>query len=226
MRIQDSARLILLKFDVRCVAEYDRFMSQAQQRVSAIILAGGQSRRMGRDKALIDYRGQPIIAHVINTLHALSDDIVVVSNRSDLYGSFGARVVPDYDPPCGPLGGIAAGLQAAQYPLAVVVACDMPFLNMKLLRWLIDLAEGYDAVVPQTGDEFEPLHAVYRRECHSPIVRHIERGERRVISFFADVRLRPVPEPEWRRLDPAGRSLVNLNTPDDLAVLSSATGNG
>jgi len=102
----------------------------------------------------------------------------------------------------------------------------MPFLNMTLLRWLIDLADGYDAVVPQTGDEFEPLHAVYRRECYSPMVQRIERGERRVISFFADVRLRPVPEPEWRVLDPAGRSLVNLNTPDDLDLLSSPAGNG
>ena len=197
-----------------------------QQSVSAIILAGGQSRRMGRDKALIDYQGRPIVAHVIDTLRALSDDIVVVANRSDLYGPFGARVVPDYEPPCGPLGGIAAGLQAVQHPLVVVVACDMPFLSVPLLRWLIDLAEGYDAVVPQTGDEFEPLHAVYRRECYSSIVRRLERGERRVISFFADVRLRPVPEPEWRPFDPAGRSLVNLNTPDDLNVLSPPADSG
>lgn len=188
--------------------------------VSAIVQAGGQSRRMGRDKALIDYQGRPIIAHVIETLRALTDDIVVVSNRSDLYSSFGARVVPDYDPPCGPLGGLAAGLHAAQQPLAVVVACDMPFLNVNLLRWLIELADGYDAVVPQSGAEFEPLHAVYRRDCYHPIVHRIERGERRVISFFADVRLRPVPEAEWRVLDPAGRSLINLNTPADLDLLA------
>jgi molybdopterin-guanine dinucleotide biosynthesis protein A len=197
-------------------------MNEPRQMVSAIILAGGQSRRMGRDKALIDYQGRPIIAHVIDTLRAVSDDLVVVSNRSELYGSFGARVVPDYDPPCGPLGGIAVGLQAARHPLTVVVACDMPFLNVLLLRRLIDLADGYDAVVPQTGDEFEPLHAVYRRDCYDPIVQRIERGERRVISFFADVRLRPVPEIEWRAIDPEGRSLVNLNTPDDLDVLTSS----
>ena len=201
-------------------------MPTSPQTVSAIVLAGGQSRRMGRDKALIDFQGRPIIAHVLDTLGAVAEDIVVVSNRSDLYSSFGARLVPDYDPPCGPLGGIAAGLQAVQHPLAVVVACDMPFLNVTLLHWLIDLAEGFDAVVPQTGDEFEPLHAVYRRECYSPIVQRLERGERRVISFFADVRLRPVPEPEWRRLDPEGRSLVNLNTPDDLNQLPASAANG
>jgi molybdopterin-guanine dinucleotide biosynthesis protein A len=198
-------------------------MNEVLLPVSAIIQAGGQSRRMGRDKALIDYQGRPIIAHVIATLRALTDDVVVVSNRSDLYSLFGARVIADYDPPCGPLGGLAAGLQAVKAELAIVVACDMPFLNVNLLRWLIDRAEGYDAVVPQSGAEFEPLHAVYRRTCHNPIVQRIEKGERRVISFFDDVRLRAVPEAEWRRLDPEGRSLINLNTPGDLGQLAAPT---
>ena len=195
-------------------------MNNTAWRVSAITLAGGQSRRMGRDKALIDYQGRPIIAHVIETLCALSDDVIVVSNRSEIYGRFGARVVADYEPPCGPLGGIAVGLAAAQHDLVAVVACDMPFLNIELLRRLIDAAEGVDAVVPKTGDEFEPLHAVYRHTCHAPIVRRIEQGDRRVISFFEDVRVRAVPEAEWRVLDPEGRSLINLNTPDDLGQLA------
>jgi molybdopterin-guanine dinucleotide biosynthesis protein A len=195
-------------------------MDEPQQSVSAIIMAGGQSRRMGRDKALIDYKGQPIIAHVIGTLRTLSDDILIVSNRLDLYGAFSARVVPDYEPPSGPLGGIAVGLQAARNDKSIVVACDMPFLNVTLLRWLIDLSAEFDAVVLQTGTEFEPLHAVYRRACYNPITQRLERGERRVISFFADVRLRTVPEAEWRSLDPEGRSLINLNTPGDLDHLT------
>jgi molybdopterin-guanine dinucleotide biosynthesis protein A len=125
--------------------------------------------------------------------------------------------VVDYDPPCGPLGGIAAGLRAMDAELAIVVACDMPFLNVSLLRWLIDQSAGYAAVVPQLGDEYEPLHAIYRRTCTTPIVRRIEQGDRRVISFFADVRLRTIEEAAWRAIDPAGRSLVNLNTPGDLS---------
>jgi molybdenum cofactor guanylyltransferase len=186
--------------------------------VSGIILAGGQSRRMGRDKALIEFQGQPIIVHVINALRPLTNDLVVVSNRSEVYGPLGARVVADYDPPCGPLGGIAAGLQAMESELAIVVACDMPFLDVTLLRWLIDQADGYDAVVPRTGDEYEPLHAVYRRTCAGPIGRRLQQGDRRVISFFADVRLRPIEEAAWRVIDPAGRSLVNLNTPGELSA--------
>ena len=198
-------------------------MNKTDESISAMVLAGGQSRRMGRDKALIEYEGRPIIAHVIDTLRALSNDIVIISNRLDAYGSFGARVVPDYEPPSGPLGGIAVGLQAVQHDRAIVVACDMPFLNVTLLRWLSDLAREFDAVVPQTGDEFEPLHAIYRKACFRPIVERLERGERRVISFFADVRVRAVSEAEWRAIDPAGRSLVNLNTPGDLDHLSEGT---
>ncbi len=195
-------------------------MHPTTQLVSAIVLAGGQSRRMGTDKALIEFQGQPVIAHVIAALRDLTEDVVIVSNRSDRYGTFGARLTADYDPPCGPLGGIAAGLQAITHERAVVVACDMPFLNGTLLRWLIDQSDEYEAVVPQTGSEFEPLHAVYRRSCYQPIVQRLERGERRVISFFADVRLRVVAEAEWRVIDPSGRSLVNLNTPEDLGWLS------
>jgi molybdopterin-guanine dinucleotide biosynthesis protein A len=220
MCLEHSASACDNKFDALEVAEYDRCMGESSSRVSGIILAGGQSRRMGRDKALIDFQGQPIIVRVMAALRALTDDLVVVSNRSDVYGplgaSWGARVVADYDPPCGPLGGIAAGLQAMDSELAIVAACDMPFLNVALLRWLIARADGYDAVVPRTGDEYEPLHAVYRRTCCNPMVRRIEQGDRRVISFFADVRLRTIEETAWRAIDPAGRSLVNLNTPGDL----------
>lgn len=187
--------------------------------ISAIILAGGQSRRMGRDKALIDYNGKPIIAHVIDTLRELSDDVIVVSNRSEIYAPFGARIVPDYDPPSGPLGGILTGLSAAKNDLALVVACDMPFLNRSLLRYLIERAGKVDAVVMQYQDEYEPLHAVYRRTCLPSIQRHLANGDRRVISFFADVHLLTVPAEEWLPLDPAARSIANLNTPEDLQQL-------
>ena len=194
----------------------------AMKSVSAIILAGGQSRRMGCDKALIAFEGKPIIVHVIDTLRELSDDVLVVSNRSEVYASFGARVVPDADPPSGPLGGISVGLAAAQHDLAIVVACDMPFLNTQLLRSLVERAVNVDAVVPLTGDRFEPLHAVYRRACLAAINLHLAGGDRRVISFFDEVQVKAVPETDWRLIDPTGRSLANLNTLDDLRQMRQA----
>jgi molybdenum cofactor guanylyltransferase len=190
-----------------------------QNGISVIILAGGQSQRMGRDKALIDYNGKPIIAHVIETLRELSDDVIVVSNRSETYAPFGARSVPDYDPPSGPLGGIYTGLSAAKNDLAIVVACDMPFLNRSLLRYLIGRAEQADAVVMLADGEYEPLHAVYRRTCLPSIQDHLLKGDRRVISFFDDVRLLTIPADEWRSFDPSGQSIANLNTPEDLQQL-------
>ena len=211
-------------FDAPKRTEYDRDMDNTEPLISAIVLAGGQSRRMGRDKALIEFQGRPLIVHVIDTLRELTNEIMVVANRSESHGAWGARIVPDYDPPCGPLGGIAAGLRAAQHDLAIVVACDMPFLNVQLLRYLLDAAADYDAVVPQTGADFEPLHAVYRRTCYLPIVQRLANGQRRVISFFEDVRLRTVPEAEWRAIDPTGRSVSNLNTPGDVAAAAAAAG--
>jgi molybdopterin-guanine dinucleotide biosynthesis protein A len=96
----------------------------------------------------------------------------------------------------------------------------MPFLNLDLVRYLIERAADFDAVVPQTGDQYEPLHAVYRRTCLAAIQRRLANNERRVISFFQDVRLAAVPEAEWRVIDPTGRSVSNLNTPADLTLLT------
>ena len=218
MRCGDSA-----VGDVVFTPLIDCWYDHDMEPISAIIQAGGQSRRMGTDKALIDYDGRPILAHVIDTLRHLSDDVLVVSNRSDTYGPLaaplGARIVPDYEPPSGPLGGIAAGLAAMNHELGIVVACDMPFLNLDLFRYLIERAADFDVVVPQTGDQYEPLHAIYRRSCLAAIQRRLANNERRVISFFQDVRLSVMPEAEWRAIDPTGRSLANLNTPDDLALL-------
>ncbi len=106
------------------------------------------------------------------------------------------------------------------HDVAVVVACDMPLLNLALLRYLIERAVDFDAVVPLTGDQFEPLHAVYRRTCLAEIQRRLANDERRVISFFQSVRLSVVSEAEWRVIDPAGRSMSNLNTPADLTLLA------
>jgi molybdenum cofactor guanylyltransferase len=118
-------------------------------RVSAVILAGGQSRRMGRDKAFIDFDGRPLIAHVIERVQALCSDVFIVANEVDLYKSFGLPVVSDAYPGKGSLGGIFSGLQTAREESALAVACDMPFLNDALLRFLISLIPQFDVVIPR-----------------------------------------------------------------------------
>lgn len=121
-------------------------------RVSAVILAGGASRRMGRAKAFIDFNGAPLIARVIARVQPLCADVIIVANDADAYAQFGQRVVGDVYPGKGSLGGIFSGLQVAREPYALAVACDMPFLNGALLRHLISLAPLYDVVIPRAHD--------------------------------------------------------------------------
>lgn len=175
----------------------------------------------GEDKALLDFGGRPLVARVFDALRPLTDDLIVVSNRPAAFAAFGVRVVPDWDPPCGPLGGIAAGLRAARRELALVTACDMPFLDGTFLLTLAGRADatGADAVVPLLEGQFEPLHAVYRRSCRPAIERCLAAGDNRAFAFFDAVRLVTMPEAEWRLIDPDGLSLANVNTPDDAARL-------
>ncbi|HLF28607.1 MAG TPA: molybdenum cofactor guanylyltransferase [Anaerolineae bacterium] len=199
---------------------------------SGIILAGGQSRRMGVDKAFIVFQGQTLIERVLDVLRATCEEIVIVANDAQPYARFAARVVPDTPPDFGPLAGLHAGLRAMRAELGVVVAVDMPFLSPALLRALIAAAEGWDAVIPALTAEvsaedvkrhrakdldMHPLHAVYRRTCLPPIAAALERGDRRLNAFFNAVKVRYFDALEIRAHDPALRSLINVNSPDELA---------
>lgn len=124
----------------------------------------------------------------------------------------------DPEPHAGVLPALAAGLSAASGEVCLTVACDMPFVSRGLFRRQLDLLVDADVVIPRTADYLEPMHAVYRRAAVlAAIQAALTRGERRMISYFAEVRVREMVEPEWRALDPAGRAFFNVNTPEDLA---------
>jgi molybdopterin-guanine dinucleotide biosynthesis protein A len=183
--------------------------------LSAVVLCGGVSRRMGTDKAFLEFEGRPLISRVLGALRTISDDVAIVSGREGVYDGLGAKVVPDLRPGCGPLGGIGGGLRAVEHELAAVVACDMPFLNPDFLRLLAARAEGLDGAVPMKGRQFEPLHAVYRRSCLPAIERRLDAADFQVFHFYPEVRIRSVAEREWRPLDPEGLSLVNINSAEE-----------
>ncbi len=191
------------------------------QSVSAAVLAGGQSRRMGRDKSLLRLGGQPLIERVLDRLACLSDDLLVVTNTPEKYGWLAGRVrfVPDpVGPGKGPLAGIAGALQAACHDPVIVVATDMPFLNVELLRYLarLSMTEGADVVVPvvEPGRP-ETMHAVYRKRCLPAIEAALAAGQFKIITFFPHVRVREVPAEELRRFDPDLLSFWNANTPEE-----------
>lgn len=187
-------------------------------KVSAAVLAGGQSHRMGRDKAFLSLGGKPVIQRVLERILPLSDDIILVTNTPEKYAPYADyRITGDVYPGRGALGGIYTALTAARYQHCLIVACDMPFLNTRLLRYLARLAIFWncDVVVPQISGRWETLHAVYSKRCLEPIEQCLRQDQLRVCSFFEKVRLYAVEQPRIERFDPLLRSFLNMNTPEE-----------
>jgi molybdopterin-guanine dinucleotide biosynthesis protein A len=191
--------------------------------VLGVILAGGESRRMGRDKAFLPFGGATLVETVASRLRAACDDVLVVTNRPEPYRVLGLRTAPDALPHRRSLAGIYTGILAAGGP-AFVCGCDMPFLCPALIRYLGGLAVEADVVIPRVRD-YEPLHAVYTPACLEAIRRALAAGGRNA-DILSDVRARVVEEAELRRYDPGLRSLENLNTPDEYAAALAAASAG
>jgi molybdopterin-guanine dinucleotide biosynthesis protein A len=182
------------------------------------IQAGGESRRMGQDKALLPLLGKPLVARVLSSLSTLADEILVTTNRPEDFRFLDVPLYTDKYPGTGALGGLYTALEAAGQPLVAVVACDMPFASADLLIFARDrlLSSGADVAIPRSEEGFEPFHAVYRRDTCLPAVKKaLEAGERRLISWFPDVTVSPILPEEWLPYDPDLLAFWNLNTPDD-----------
>lgn len=184
--------------------------------ISAAVLAGGESRRMGRDKALVEFDGRPLIVHVAGRLREWSDDVFVVGKlpNAQLEGlaPFPWRVVDDHEEVQTPLAGILAALRAARHAHVFVCATDMPFVSSDVVALLASRTGGVDAVAPTNEGTLEPLHALWSTHCVSKLQRIWDDGERSVHGALnrLDVRLVDVPET---------RSFTNLNTQEDLDAL-------
>lgn len=184
--------------------------------ISAAVLAGGKSRRLGINKSLLKLNGEWLLERILGALSVLSDDLLIVGSNRPEFAALPARVVPDDVSDVGPLGGIYSGLRAMRHERGLFVACDMPLLNLPLLRYMILLSAGFDVVIPSIGDQTEPLHAIYSKACISPIESLLQCNELRVIHFFHQVRVRYVTPSEIEVFDPAHLSFSNINTPEDL----------
>src|ERR1700716_1397670 len=132
--------------------------------VSAALMAGGKSKRMGQDKAWIELDGEPLIKRVADVLGQVADEVIIVAN-DPRYESLGLRVVRDRYPTGGALGGIATGVSAATHDPVLVAACDMPFTSADVWRLLLAHAGEADLVIPRIGGEYETLHALYMKAC-------------------------------------------------------------
>lgn len=187
-------------------------------RVTGVIQAGGKSTRMGgRAKALMELGGRRIIDRVVEVVHAVTDQLLIVTNTPELYASLGLPMVPDVFPDHGSLGGIYSGLRAAPGDAAFTVACDMPFLMPEVARLVIDRAALADVVLPTSGGRLETLHACYAKTCLAPMEAKLHQGRLRVAGFFDEVRVLAIPEEEVARFRAPDLIFMNVNTPEELA---------
>ena len=197
---------------------------------TGVILAGGLSRRLGRDKAVEPIGGQPLIQRVIQRVEQVSQEIVVVVADQDRAAGLPLgpqhRVALDRYPGTGSLGGIYSGLDAASNQWTLVVACDMPFLNLSLFRRMLALREDVDAVVPVIEGRPEPTHALYSKACLPLIEPRLIAGDLKISGFFDQVRVRYLPEEDVAALDPEFLSFFNVNTPEDLERALSLAAQG
>lgn len=182
------------------------------------IQAGGQSTRMGQNKALMPFLGKPLIQRMVERLQSLADEMILITNTPELYRFLGLPSFTDLLPGLGNLGGLYTALSVAKQPLAAVLACDLPFVNAGLLaaQQELLLAEDMDVVIPRSQEGLEPLHSLYRRKTCLPAIRAaLDAGERRMISWFPVVRVRELTADEIRRHDPDGLAFINVNTPEE-----------
>ena len=187
--------------------------------MTAIILAGGRSSRLGQNKALQTMEGKSLIQRVIDRLAILSTEIIIVTARGEeipCSSTLSVRTVADVYTESGPLAGIYSGLRASTCPRAIVVGCDTPFLNVNLLDYMSRISSTFDAVVPRIEDNVEPLCAVYSRNCLASIQRLLEENNLRVNNLYTMVKVRYLGEDEIDRYDPKRLSFFNVNTEADL----------
>ncbi|MHC1636186.1 MAG: molybdenum cofactor guanylyltransferase [Candidatus Methanospirareceae archaeon] len=199
-------------------------------RRTAIILAGGKSRRFLLDKPFFIFHNKELINHVIERVSCVVDEIIVAARDEEqikkLKGICKKDVIFVFDhfKNFGPLAGILSGLERASYPYSLIIACDMPYINEKVVEFLFSIAykdKSYDAVVPRWENGMvEPLHAVYKsKEMLRATKEVIMRGERVILAALSLLNVEFVPVGEIRKIDPELRTFFNLNTPSDMDML-------
>lgn len=188
--------------------------------ITGVILVGGKSRRMGKDKAFLEVSGRPLFERALAIHRERFQRILLVGGGRERFAGYDVPVLEDIFPGSA-LGGLHTGLHHAQTEYVFVSPCDLAFPNIDILDLLCSLRKGYDAVVPATRGGFEPLFALYSRKCIEPIKRLLESATYRIYDFYPQVRIRYVPAGELARLDKKGQSFRNVNTPEEFARLGN-----
>jgi len=188
--------------------------------LTALVLAGGQSTRLGRDKALVKVDGTSMIERVVRTVRSVCAEVLLLGGDAKELAFLGHPVLPDSALGEGPLFALRGGLEAMRHPWAFATSCDAPFLNPRLIEYLWKLRGVHQAVVPFTAMDRQPkpLCALYLKSCLPAIRKVLDGGERKMTAFYGGVRFLLVPEDNLRLVDPYLLSFHNVNTQEDLRI--------
>jgi len=183
--------------------------------VTAVILAGGQSSRMGSNKALLPYRGGRFIEAIHRLLKDIFSEVILATNNPEQYDFLPCRKVADLYKGMGVLAGIHSGLYHSSNPAIFAVACDMPYLTEDLIRHLASRADAGGVLIPESPSGLEPLHAVYGKGCLAAVESTLLSGQRRIVSFFDRINVSRMNVEQVANFDPSFASFININTPGD-----------
>lgn len=192
--------------------------------ISVAILAGGQSRRMGRDKSTLSIGGLTLLDRVFQAAVPLADEIMLISNRTDSTewaDRNGVRVFADKRPGCGPLSGLHTALLRATSPSLLLIGCDLPFLTARFLRFVAASLDGYEIALPRDDHGLQPLCAAYSRTCLSVVEAALAARRLEIHTIHQELNARILERAEWRELDPDANLLTNVNTLEDLEAARS-----
>ena len=184
--------------------------------MAAIILAGGKSSRMkGANKPLMEFGGKTMVAHIVDKLNEIFSEVIIAAKDKELYNECRAKVVvDDFFAHQGPLSGMHAGLQASPDKYNLIIGCDMPLLSLELIEYMLNHSAS-DILVPRVGNNFEPLHAIYSKDCLPSIEEVIKQNRYRIMEFWPKVDVQYIEEEKIREFSPNLYSFFNVNTRED-----------
>ncbi|MCX8031556.1 MAG: molybdenum cofactor guanylyltransferase [Thermodesulfovibrionales bacterium] len=202
-------------------------LTSKTQILSGVVLAGGENSRFPILKGFLKIDGITIIEKNIHILQTLCKDVLISTNKPELYFKFKVNMIADLYPASGPMAGIHSSLINAIYDNLLVIACDMPFLNSNLLAYLIKKHfEGNNlATIPSFRNKIQPLCGIYNKKIIPPLEKHLEDRKNSLYLFLKDIKINIINEKEIKNIDPFGHTFININTIDDFETIKKEKSN-
>lgn len=190
--------------------------------MTGIILAGGKSSRMGRNKAFIEWDGVPLIERSLEVFHSVFSQVLISSNHPELYAKYGVEVVQDNILDRGPLGGLEACLRVAQFEYSFFAACDMPFLDHRVIRFMAERIDRAHILVPDVDGGLHPLHSFYHKDCLTIIEKRLKAQEVKLMDLLQVLPVKYIKEEEFKDFPQIRLCVSNVNTPQEYLRLQQS----